>query len=168
LIFGIVLGLLGVGGVFAFGRYQEQQEIIRQTAVAQATSAVFSAATSTVQTAVAIAGATATREALVARLTATAGAKIVTTPTAPPAALGVGTVLAGGNLRKEPRVAPETVVGLISPGDEVAFLEQTQANGSTWFHIRITKGGPNRAEPAAPVGADGWASSTLLSPPRAP
>lgn len=79
--------------------------------------------------------------------------------------LGIGVVANGGNLRKEPRIAPETVIGQIWTGDEITFLEQSDVDGQVWFRIRVTKAADNRGGQGVPVGTDGWASATLLSQP---
>jgi hypothetical protein len=159
LIFGVVLALLGVGGVFALRSYGEQQTRVQQTAVAVATNNVIELQARTAR-------ALSTREArtaVAAQQQSTAAA--AATPTVV-AALGVGAVVAGGNLRSEPRVAPETVIGLIFPGDEVAFLEQQSTEAGPWFRIRITRAAPARGDGAVAEGAEGWASASLLSPPR--
>lgn len=101
-----------------------------------------------------------------ARALATPGASPVS-GTPAPAILGRGTVLAGGNLRSEPRIAPETVIGQICPGDEVEFLEQrTTANQDTWYRIRVTVSAGVCTPQRVSVGSQGWASATLLSPPQ--
>lgn len=160
LIFGVVLSLLGVGGAFALRSYGEQQARVQQTAVAVATNNVLELQSRTAR-------ALSTREArtAVAAQQQTSAATAAATPS-PPAALGVGAVVAGGNLRSEPRVVPETVIGLIFPGDEVAFLEQQQVAGGPWFRIRVTKAAAARGDGAVAEGTEGWASATLLSAPQ--
>lgn len=113
--------------------------IPRQTATAQAESAA--------------------QATVAAEQTATAG----TTPTAI-AALGIGAVNRGGNLRSEPRVADDTVIGLIWPGDQIMFLEQATVDGQEWYRIRVTAVAPNRGGEGVPVGQEGWAAASLLSP----
>ena len=162
LIFGVVLALLGVGGAFALRSYGEQQTRVQQTAVAVATNNVIELQA---RTATALSAREARTAVAAVRATAAAATAVVAaTPTVP--ALGVGAVVAGGNLRSAPRVAPDTVIGLIFPGDEVAFLEQQQAAGGPWFRIRITKAAAARGAGAVAEGAEGWASASLLSPPR--
>jgi hypothetical protein len=157
LIFGLVLGLLGASGAFAWNQYGTLQVARSQTAVAQETVNVAIIASRTARTLSTREAATA---AVVAGQTATAG---VAPPT--PAALGLGSIAPpGGNLRREPRIAPETVIGLVWPGDEVALLEQQSTASGVWYRIRITKIGPNRAGEGVPVGTEGWASGTLLQP----
>ncbi len=79
--------------------------------------------------------------------------------------IGRGTVLAGGNLRSEPRIAPETVIGQICPGDGVEFLEQRTTDGATWYRVRITAIGEACTPQRVSAGSQGWASATLLSEP---
>ena len=108
----------------------------------------------------------ATRTARALAGTATAAAVGVATPTVAPAPLiGRGSVLAGGNLRSEPVVAPETVIGQICAGDQVDFVEQRNAaDGTLWFRIRITQTTTDCTAQRVTIGSLGWASSTLLSP----
>ncbi len=156
LIFAVVLILLGVGGRYAYATYTVRQERMRETAIAQSTANTIALVTRT-------AVVQETREARTAvalNLTATAG---VVTPTVDGATLG--TVIAGGNLRSEPRVANETVLGLIWPGDEIAFLEQQSTPNGVWYRIRIVREGQSRGGAGVAAGTEGWASSTLLSAP---
>jgi hypothetical protein len=90
-----------------------------------------------------------------------------TTPTASPEALlGRGSVIGGGNLRREPRVAPETVIGQVCQDDKVDFLEQRTADdGALWYRIRLTAAAGNCTPQRVTVGSVGWASATLLSQP---
>lgn len=154
LITALVLILIGGAAVY-LTRYRSQQVA---NVIAAATTLAATNQPLATQTAVALLQvrqrATATHEA---QLTATVQAG------QPPPALGVGAVERGGNLRKEPRVAPDTVVGLIWPGDQIAFLEQSDVGGQPWFRIKITKAADNRGGPGVPVGTEGWASATLLS-----
>lgn len=157
LILAFVLALLGFGGTYGFNAYTAQQARLRQTAIARSTADAVEVVTRTART-------LSTREARTAvalNLTATAGAGA---PTAAPGA-GQGSVIAGGNLRSEPRIANETVIGLIWPGDEVTFLEQQQTQGGVWYRIRVTREAANRGGAGVAVGTEGWASGTLLSPP---
>ena len=156
LIFGVILLLVGVGGRYAYATYTVRQERMRETAIAQSTANTLAMTTRTALT-------LATREARTAvalNLTATAGAA---TPTVDGASLGK--VIAGGNLRSEPRVANETVLGLIWPGDEVAFLEQQSTPSGVWYRIRVVREGQNRGGAGVAAGTEGWASGTLLSAP---
>jgi hypothetical protein len=154
LITALVLILIGGAAVY-LTRYRSQQ---LANAITAATTLAATNQPLATQTAAALLQvrqrATATREA---QLTATVQAG------QPGPALGVGTVERGGNLRKEPRVAPDTVVGLIWPGDQIAFLEQSDVGGQPWFRIKITKVADNRGGPGVAVGSEGWASATLLS-----
>jgi hypothetical protein len=62
-------------------------------------------------------------------------------------------------------VAPETVVGLIYPGDKITFLERRVVDGQTWFRIRVDQPATNRVGDGVPSGTEGWASALLLSTP---
>lgn len=150
----LLLGLVSGGGVYAI-RWNGQR-----IASANATATVVLATAFPLQTARAV-----TQTAVAAQASATAVAR--RQPTAVPE-LGVGSVLRGGNLRREPRVAPDTVLGLIYTGDAITFLEQRSVDGQPWFRIRVTRPADNRSGEGVPAGAEGWASATLLSPPTQP
>lgn len=143
----LLIGILGGSIVFALGYRAQQTASFNATATVIApTLAAQQAATAQVPT----------QRALDA--TATALAK----PTAV-AAIGRGVVINGGNLRNEPQVAPETVTGLIWPGDEVAFLEQQIVGKQPWFRVRVEREAGNRGGAGVPVGTEGWVSASLLS-----
>lgn len=146
---GFALGLLGLGAFFGLS-YRER---IQQASSATQTVVAQVLATRTVTT----------RQTQDARATA----RVADQPTVPPEViLGAGSVLEpGGNLRSEPRIAPETVIGLIYPGDQVVFLEQQLVGGDPWFRVRVTGLAGERGEGGVSTGTEGWASATLLSPP---
>jgi hypothetical protein len=151
LLFGTLLGLLGGAAFFGlrFGVDQLQQN-------AEATRVA-------VETQNAQVLATRTARALE---TATAQAVAAATPVATvETEIGRGSVTNSGNLRSEPVVAPETVIGQICTGDQIAFLEQRESEGSLWYRIRVTEAAAGCDVNHVTVGSSGWASSTLLSPP---
>lgn len=93
-----------------------------------------------------------------AEQTATAQARqaaVVATPTTGP----TRQVIVGGNIRSEPRIAPETVVGQVVAGDAVALLEQRDVDGQTWHRVRLLSTAGSMA-----TNAEGWVSGTLLAP----
>ncbi|GAB4210559.1 MAG: SH3 domain-containing protein [Roseiflexaceae bacterium] len=146
----LVLGLLGAGATYALRLTEERVASQRATATAIAAT-VYPARTATA----------------LALAQATAQAAAVPTPTTIPI-LGVGTVQNGGNLRSEPRVAPETVLGQIWPGDQIEFLEESLVGGQSWFRIRVTTAAATRGGPGVDAGTIGWAAASLLSQPTAP
>lgn len=88
--------------------------------------------------------------------TATAQARAATAvPTSAPER--TGTVGTTANLRSEPRIAPETVVGQLVAGDAVTILEEQIGGDGTWYRVRLT----STAGTLAP-GTEGWISSTVL------
>ncbi len=150
LLVGAAIGLLVGGGFFAlrFGLERAQAGAVATAHAIETSNAAFIV--------------TSTARALASAATNTA---IVATPT-PPAVLGRGQVLSGGNLRSEPRVAAETVIGQICAGDRVEFLEQsTAADGSLWYRIRVIEVAANCSPQRVSLGSRGWASATLLSEP---
>lgn len=149
LIVGVVLGAVGGGAWLALQYGIEQRNA---TATAQA-----------VQAATSNAATFATRTARALNATAAATAPPAATPLAAP--LGVGSVIVAGNLRSETLLSPETVRGQLCIGDEVAFLEEQNVDAALWYRIRVTKLAAECSPQRAPVGAEGWANSTLLSPP---
>ncbi|HEU5015679.1 MAG TPA: SH3 domain-containing protein [Roseiflexaceae bacterium] len=150
----IMFLVVGVAGVYAV-RYRDHR-----TATMIATATSFAATQQPLQTATAQAKATTTAAQLAQR-TSTAQEQATSA-----AILGRGTVQKGGNLRREPRVADDTVIGLIWPGDQVEFLKQELVGGQTWFQIRVVKAADDRGGQGVSAGTDGWASSVLLSPPQ--
>lgn len=153
LLFGVTLAILGGTTLFAwsFGR-----ERARESAAANA---------SLVETSNAAVIATRTARALATQ--AAVPTVAAATPTASPAAvIGRGSVIGGGNLRSEPALAPETVIGQVCAGDQVDFLEErTIADGSLWYRIRLTTAADACTPQRVTVGSVGWASATLLSAP---
>ncbi len=151
LLFGTVLGLLGGAAFFGlrFGVDRLQQN-------AQATQvAVETQNSQTLATRTARALETVTAEAIAAA-----------TPVAPAETpIGSGAVLAGGNLRSEPVLGPETIIGQICPGDQIIFLEQRAVDAGSWYRIRVIQAAASCAANHVTVGSSGWASSTLLTPP---
>lgn len=91
-----------------------------------------------------------------AQQTATAQAQNITpVPTTP--AETRASVVNGGNLRSEPRVAPETIVGQVVPGDVVVLLENSTVEGGIWHRVRVVE-----PKGAVPAGTEGWISELLL------
>lgn len=64
-------------------------------------------------------------------------------------------VVVAGNVRSEPRIAPETVVGQVVVGDVLELLEERAGEGGMWYRVRRS------AEPVV----EGWVSSTLVATP---
>lgn len=157
LFIGIAVGLLG-GGAFFGLRFGLDQVRANNANTAQAV------ATSNARI-------ITTRTARALEATATSIAVVVVTPTAPAALtpIGRGSVVAGGNLRSQPVLGDNTVIGQICAGDQVDFLEQnTAADGALWYRIRITQVAADCSAQRVTLGSLGWASSTLLSPPTSP
>ncbi|HWQ12698.1 MAG TPA: SH3 domain-containing protein [Roseiflexaceae bacterium] len=161
----VLLGLIAGGATFVL-RYREQQVAsAAATTIAFQTNVAPGLTASAAPTATAAVQLTATRFTIQTATAAAALGTVVATPATPVAGLGVGVVTAGGNLRSEPRIAGETVVGLIWPGDQVAFIERREVDGQAWFHIQVLRPAPDRGGEGVPAGTEGWASATLLSPP---
>lgn len=150
----VVLGLVGGAAFFAL-RFGLEQARENATATEHA-----------IETANAGVMATRTARALEATATTAAVASAPTPETAQLTVIGRGTVLAGGNLRSEPVVSPDTIIGQICAGDAIEFIDQrTLDDGSLWYRIRITTAPESCSAQRVTVGSLGWASSSLLSAP---
>lgn len=158
----VLAGLAAAGTGFVQGQRAQQELSAAATAESFATNVAPGLTATAGPTATAAIQLTATRFSI-----QTAQALGPQTPTAAVAqtGLGVGLVTGGGNLRSEPRIADDTVVGLIWPGDEIAFVEQREVGGQLWFRIQVLQAAPGRGGQGVPAGTDGWASATLLSLP---
>ncbi len=75
------------------------------------------------------------------------------------------TVTNGGNLRTAPRLAPETVIVQVCPGDSVVVLDEERVGAARWLHIRVVALAEHCVENHAVVGTEGWLSDTLLEQP---
>ncbi|MCS6939795.1 MAG: SH3 domain-containing protein [Roseiflexaceae bacterium] len=160
-LFALLLGVLAMGVAWLVSQRQQQAERLAATATAYVGTVVpqltsVAGATQTVE-----AQGTATRIAL---RTATAQAAANPTSTPEPG-IGRGEVVRGGNLRREPLITQENVVGLIYPGDRITFLERRTVGGQVWFRIRVDQPAPERSGEGVPAGTEGWASALLLSTP---
>lgn len=154
LIFGVVLAILGGGGVLAARQIDVARQAAAETAVVQAT---FVAET--------LLGYTATTVSRTAE--AAAAATAAATPTVvTETVIGRSVVTNSGNIRNEPAVLPETVIGQVCTDDQVELLEERVIDdGSLWYRIRLTSVAGSCTEQRVSLGSIGWVSSTLLAPP---
>ncbi|NTV63930.1 MAG: SH3 domain-containing protein [Oscillochloris sp.] len=145
----LTLGILGGAGIFAwsFGRERARESANAHESEVQTSNA----------------GVIATRTAK-ALETATAQAALqAATPTAEPT-LGWGQVIKSGNVRKEPLVSDETVLGQICEGDKVDVLEErTLDDGARWYRLRVNTIAENCTTSRASVGLIGWSNASLIS-----
>jgi micrococcal nuclease len=74
------------------------------------------------------------------------------------------TIINGGNLRSEPDIVAETVIGQVCPGDQVASLE-TQGN---WLYVRLITPAVDCVAARVDAGTEGWVSSSLAIPQQPP
>lgn len=159
----LVLGGLAIGGSWLVNERRQQAESLAATATAYVETVVPQLTSVAAATQAVEAQGTATRLAL---RTATAQAQAtVSTTITPEPGIGNGEVVRGGNLRSEPRIVNETVIGLIYPGDKITFLERRIVGGQVWFRVRIDQPAADRAGEGVPAGTEGWASALLLSTP---
>lgn len=97
--------------------------------------------------------------------TPTAAAATATAAVEQPTAQAV--ITHGGNLRAEPRIAPETVIAQVCPGDEVLLLEQQEVDGITWLYIAVAAVNGECVAERAAVADRGWISRMLVAEPAA-
>jgi hypothetical protein len=147
----IVLAVVGFGLTYALNYGIERNSRLQEEAAA--TTIASNATEGTLRTARAISVA----ETAAAQPTATVA--VVAEQL-----LGSSSVLAAGNLRSEPLLAPETIIGQICTGDQLAVLEERTVDAALWYRVRITQSGPNCSPQQVTTGSSGWASSTLLAP----
>lgn len=151
----IILGLIGLTP-FVIDQIETNRVITRQTQIAlQTREARATAQQMTTQSAA-----------------PTATATLEPTATVPPTAtpepiIGRAQVINGGNIRREPLVAPETVIGQVCVGDRVELLEErTLSNNNRWYAVRVVETAGNCVPQRVSAGTEGWVSATLLSLPE--
>lgn len=83
---------------------------------------------------------------------------------APLAVGATGTVTQVSNLRSAAEVVPETVLGQVCVGDQVALLDETRLGTIVWYRVRIEAVQDDCTPQRLPVGSEGWINSTLLAP----
>ena len=93
------------------------------------------------------------------------------TPIATPVAAAstpIGQVLMTSYLRTDPRVADETRQAILCPNDAVEYTAQRTVEELVWYRVRLVQPSTDCNPSYAPAGAEGWASSNVLSPPSGP
>lgn len=81
-------------------------------------------------------------------------------PTNPPPALA--DVVQDGNLRSEPRLADETVLGQVCPGDVLRVLEVFVDEDVQWLRVQVqVQGGDVCSDTRAAVDSTGWVSGLV-------
>lgn len=150
-----LLAAIAVGATLAIG-YRDRQ---MSAAASAATAYAVTAGPGLTATTAAFAAAEDRRST-----TATAAALGILATPSPVPGIGSGIIARNGNLRSEPRIAPETVRGLVWVGDTVTILERQAVGEQTWYRIKIVIPAPNRAAEGAAEGSEGWVSATLLTP----
>lgn len=86
------------------------------------------------------------------------------TPPAPPT--GEGTRVA--NLRREPRIAEETIIGQICPGDTLVYLSAQQVGSEIWYQVRVTDIAQECSPSRVASGTSGWAAASVIAQPSYP
>ena len=72
------------------------------------------------------------------------------------------TIIHGGNLRREPRIAPQTVIGQVCPGDRMSITRTSVVGQTTWAYGTLTALAAACDPARVPKGTVGWLSMTLL------
>jgi hypothetical protein len=70
----------------------------------------------------------------------------------------VASVANAGNFRSAPELVPQTIVGQVLVGDQVALLENRSVAGHVWYRVRLTQ-----TAGSLPKDTEGWVSQTLLA-----
>jgi type II secretory pathway pseudopilin PulG len=149
-----------VGGLLILGLINAAPFVLRQIEISRETARPTQIALQT-REARATAQRTATQQST---LTPTP----IPSPTAtPPPIIGRARVINGGNIRSEPRIAAETVIGQVCVGDQVELLaEETLAGNNRWYRLRVVATANDCAPQRVKAGTEGWVSATLLSQPE--
>lgn len=149
-----------VGGLLILGLINAAPFVLRQIEISRETARPTQIALQT-REARATAQRTATQQST---LTPTP----IPSPTAtPPPIIGRARVINGGNIRSEPRIAAETVIGQVCVGDQVELLaEETLAGNNRWYRLRVVATANDCAPQRVKAGTEGWVSATLLSRPE--
>jgi hypothetical protein len=108
--------------------------------------------------------------ALVEEPTATPAEEATEEPTAEPTTeqtdlppdTPIGTVNNGGNLRSDTVFADDTVIGQVCPGDQVAILDERNAEEILWYRIRVTELAADCHPERVSLDTEGWLSSILV------
>jgi hypothetical protein len=86
-------------------------------------------------------------------------------PQEPTPVLGEAAVNQMGTLRTEPRIAADTVIGQVCPGDGVELLDQREFNGMAWYRVRLGTLAADCAPQRVRADKEGWLNSALLALP---
>lgn len=78
-----------------------------------------------------------------------------------PAGAQRGYIANGGNIRSQPVIAPETVLGQVCPGDQIIVLEQQP----DWTRFRVTTLAKDCEPTRVGANTEGWVSNVLVAIP---
>jgi hypothetical protein len=68
----------------------------------------------------------------------------------------------GGNIRSEPSLANDTIIGQVCPGDGIEVLEERTVDGTRWYRIRVTSLAADCVPQHVAEDTEGWVSNVLL------
>lgn len=80
-----------------------------------------------------------------------------------PGTTNIALVTRGGNLRSQPELIPDTVLGQVCPGDSVVIFDQQQIGDVLWYYVVVDTTSVDCVPDRVPAGTEGWLSSLLLS-----
>lgn len=83
-------------------------------------------------------------------------------PTVPPDA-PIGVINTSDNLRTEPRIADDTVIGPVCPGDTVAILDEQQPGDVLWYRLQVTSLDGDCHPARVRANQEGWISSVMVT-----
>jgi hypothetical protein len=130
-------------------------------------SAFFSPAAPTARPIV-LAGGLPTPAPTVTRTPVAQPTPIATPIATPEVPAPTGQVLLTSYLRSDPRVADDTRQAILCPNDTVEYAAQRTVDELVWYRVRVSQLAADCSSRRAPAGAEGWASSNVVSPPSGP
>ncbi|NJP05275.1 MAG: hypothetical protein HC837_06425, partial [Chloroflexaceae bacterium] len=75
-----------------------------------------------------------------------------------------GYITHGGNMRTAPKIAPETVINQVCPGDQMNMLEVQQVDDTLWHRVQVTALAADCVANRVTSGTEGWVSDFLVAP----
>jgi hypothetical protein len=100
--------------------------------------------------------------ALILALALLGGLLSVLPAVAAPSSASTATVTNGGNFRSEPRVAPQTVIGQVCPGDRITIDGSTKQGATIWYYATVSEVVADCDPAHVDAGTAAWLSATLV------
>lgn len=81
------------------------------------------------------------------------------------AGTGAIAVAQAGNIRSEPSLSEDTILGQVCPGDGVQILELRESEGAVWYRVRVTNLSTDCVPEHVAINTEGWVGRVLLALP---